>query len=410
MRVGVVAPDLRETGGVGAKALFVARSLQRHLGASVQLVSLATSRRDGSSILLHQPRTWTRRLCTRFSVDEFTVDHVGAIGAEIEIARYGARRALLDLVDGCDVVHVVCGTPAWGYAVRGFRGSLIVHFASFARHERLPDPAERRTALGRWRALMTSAVSRLERVALRRADAVITVNDTRRREAQALVGPDTLVETVHTGVDTEHFSPGPYRDDGYWLNVGRLNDPRKNLPLLLRAYAAARARASNLPRLVLAGPCAPAPSSWQLVSSLGLTGSVQYLGPLGSAALAETYRGASAFVLSSDEEGLGIVLIEAMASGLPVVATACVGPPEIITDGCEGLLTPVRSVAALADAIVRVSTDPALRRRMSHAARYRAVEECSLDRAGARLCRIYGAAAITSRLSSASEAHVVSGA
>jgi glycosyltransferase involved in cell wall biosynthesis len=401
-------PDLRETGGVSEKALFVARSLRSHLGASVHLVSLATSRGDQSSVLLHQPHTWTRRLATRFTVDEFTVDHVGAVGAEIEIARYGARAAILNLVEGCDVLHVVCGTPAWAYAVRGFRGPVIVHFASFVRHERRTDAPDQWSAVSRWRGLMTSAVTRLERVALRRADAIITVNRTRRREVQALVDSDTPVETVHTGVDTDRFSPGPYRHDGYLLNVGRLNDPRKNIPLLLRSYAAARARGPTLPRLVLAGPSPPAQDSWRLVSALGLTDHVQYRGPLGRAELADIYRGASAFVLSSDEEGLGIVLIEAMASGLPVVSTSCVGPPELITDGREGLLTPVRSVNGLANAIVRISSDPALRGRMSHAARCRAVQEFSLDRTGARLCRVYRTAGITTCPSRPSEPEAVS--
>jgi glycosyltransferase involved in cell wall biosynthesis len=329
-------------------------------------------------------------------VEEFTVDHVGAVGAEIEVARYARRRAILKLVEGCDVLHVVCGTPAWAYAVGGFRGPVVVHFASFARHERRRDAPGRRSALDSWRHLMTASVGMVERAALRRADVIIPVNGTRRVEVRALVSPDTPVEVVHTGVDTECFSPGPYRDDGYLLTVGRLNDPRKNMPLLLRAYAAARSRAAGLPRLVLAGVAAPDQDSLELIPALGLADSVQYIGPQDRGALADTYRGASAFVLSSNEEGQGIVVVEAMASGLPIVATSCVGPSELITDGIEGLLTPVGSVDGLADAIVRITTDPGLRRRMSHAARCRAVREFSLETTGRQLCRIYRTAGITS--------------
>ena len=130
------------------------------------------------------------------------------------------------------------------------------------------------------------------------------------------------------------------------------------------------------------------------MSALHLTGHVEYIGPLGRRALADTYRGASAFVLSSNEEGQGIVVVEAMASGLPIVATSCIGPSELITHGVEGLLTPVGSVAALADAIVGVCTDADLRRQMSLAARCRAVREFSLERAAARLCGIYRTAGI----------------
>jgi glycosyltransferase involved in cell wall biosynthesis len=398
MRVGILAPDLRQPGGVREKALFVARSLTRQLGASVQIVSLATSRSDASSILLHQPWTWGRSLVSRYTVDEFTVDHVGAVGAEIEVARYAGRRAIVKLVERCDVIHVVCGTPAWAHAVRRFKGPVIVHFASLARHER-QHVTPGGSVLDGWRHVMTSSVGMVERAALRRADVIIPVNGTRRDEVRAMVSPATPVEVVHTGVDTDCFSPGPYRENGYLLTVGRLNDTRKNVPLLLRAYAAALARTPGLPRLVLAGVAAPDRESQELMSSPGLAGSVQYIGTQDRRALADTYRGASAFVLSSNEEGQGIVVVEAMASGLPILSTSCIGPSELITDGVEGLLTPVGSVEGLADAIVRITTDPELRRRLSHAARCRAVREFSLNRTGAELCRIYRTAGITRRFS-----------
>ena len=398
MRVGIVAPDLRQPGGVREKTLFVARALSNGLGAAVRIVSLATSRGDTSSVLLHQPGTWRRPLVSRYAVEEFTVDHVGAVGAEIEVARYAGRRAILTLVESCDVVHVVCGTPAWAHAVAGFNGPLVVHFASFARHERHHHFSGRRSLLGRWRNFMAAAVARFERAALRRADVIIPVNETRRVEVEALVGPQTPIEVVHTGVDTDYFTPGPYHEAGYLLSVGRLDDPRKNVPLLLRAYAAALTRVPSLPRLVLAGVAGPDRESLHLIAALNLGASVRYIGPLDRRALADTYRGASAYLLSSNEEGQGIVVVEAMASGLPVVATACVGPSELITDGVEGLLTPVGSVRDLADAIVRLTADPTRRQQMSSAARCRAVREFSLARTGARLCDVYRTAGFTERL------------
>jgi glycosyltransferase involved in cell wall biosynthesis len=392
MRVGIVAPDLRQPGGVREKALFVARSLTRHLGASVRLVSLATSRFDATSILLGQPRTWRRSIVSSYIVEEFTVDHVGTVGAEIEVARYARRHVILKLLERCDVVHAVCGTPAWAHAVSGFAGPVVVHFASFVRHERCHETTGRRSALDRWRRLMTAAVGLAERAALRRADIIIPVNATRGLEVRVLVNAETPVEVVHTGVDTDCFAPGPYyREDGYLLTVGRLNDPRKNVPLLLRAYASARGRSSSVPGLVLAGVAAPDRESDDLIGQLGVTGSVQYVGPQDRRALADLYRGASAFVLSSNEEGQGIVVVEAMSSGLPIVATSCIGPSELVTNGVEGVLTPVGSVDGLADAIVTLSQDPQRRHEMAQASRSRAVREFSLERAGARLASVYRA-------------------
>jgi glycosyltransferase involved in cell wall biosynthesis len=391
VHVGIVAPDLREPGGVREKALFVARSLMGQLGASVRIVSLATSHVDASSILLRQPRTWLRPLVSSYIIEEFTVDHVGAVGAEIEVARYARRRTILKLLECCDVLHVVCGTPAWAHAVSGFAGPVVVHFASFVRHERCRETPGRWSALYGWRRLMTSSVGLVERAALRRADVIIPVNGTRHVEVRTLVSSETPVEVVHTGVDTHRFSPGPYREDGYLLTVGRLNDSRKNLPLLLRAYAAARVRSSSVPRLVLAGVAGPDRESRELIAELGVTDSVRYVGPQDRGALADIYRGASAFVISSNEEGQGIVVVEAMASGLPIVATSCIGPSELITNGLEGVLTLAGSVDDLSDAIVHLSEDPQRRREMAHASRLRAVREFSLERAGARLAGVYRA-------------------
>ena len=394
MQVGVLVPDLRHPGGITEEALFIARSLRRELGAVVRIVSVATSSDDSASRLLRRPRTWMRPLVGAYRHEEFSIEHVGAFAADIELARYCQRRALLERVSGCDVLHVISGTPAWGYAVRGFQGPLILHFASFVRHERTSHVGGRRAPLDLWRRLMTVGVTAVEKAALRRADLIIAMNDTRRREAEAIVGGTRPVMTVHTGIDTHHFRPESYQSDGYLLTVGRLSDPRKNLPLMLRAYAAARKQSAAVPRLVLVGHHAPAPDSWRLIAELGLEACVEYRGALSRADLAEAYRGASAFVLSSDEEGLGIVVLEAMASGLPIIATSCIGPTETVTDGGEGFLVPVRSVARLAEAIVRVGSDAALRRRLSQAARQRAVREFSLEKAAARLGDAYRRAGI----------------
>jgi glycosyltransferase involved in cell wall biosynthesis len=77
------------------------------------------------------------------------------------------------------------------------------------------------------------------------------------------------------------------------------------------------------------------------------------------------------FVLASDYEGLPVALMEAAAVGLPVVATAVGGVPEVVTDGVEGVLVPPKDPLALADAIERLVTDEALRARLAAAARRR---------------------------------------
>jgi glycosyltransferase involved in cell wall biosynthesis len=81
--------------------------------------------------------------------------------------------------------------------------------------------------------------------------------------------------------------------------------------------------------------------------------------------------GADVFVLASRQEGLPVVLMEATSVGLPIVATAVGGVPEVLTDGVDGLVVPPGDPLALADALSRVVTDPDLRARLGTGAKER---------------------------------------
>jgi glycosyltransferase involved in cell wall biosynthesis len=105
--------------------------------------------------------------------------------------------------------------------------------------------------------------------------------------------------------------------------------------------------------------------------------------------LRDLYRHARAFVLSSDEEGLGLVLLEAMASGIPVVSTNCGGPSTLIDSGRNGFLTPVGNADALAEAVDRILRDPGEAQPMGEAGRERAVNHFSISAAGQRFLDVY---------------------
>ena len=92
--------------------------------------------------------------------------------------------------------------------------------------------------------------------------------------------------------------------------------------------------------------------------------------------------------LSSREEGMGSVVLDAFALGIPVAATRAGGIPEVIVDGVTGLLAPVRNARALGDAIVRLLTDASLRERVRAAARAR-VMDFSVERMTARTLAVY---------------------
>jgi glycosyltransferase involved in cell wall biosynthesis len=119
----------------------------------------------------------------------------------------------------------------------------------------------------------------------------------------------------------------------------------------------------------------------------GLAGRVHFAGQQDEV---QTWLAAlDVFVLSSDWEGMPNALLEAMAAGLPVVATAVGGTPEVVVDGVTGLLVPPRDPVALAEAITRLLHDPDLRRQMGQAGRERVKERFTVERMVSRTEALY---------------------
>lgn len=161
------------------------------------------------------------------------------------------------------------------------------------------------------------------------------------------------------------------------IAAGRLADA-KNYPLLIDAMALVRERVAA--RLVILGEGERGPALRRLAADRGVADAIEFAG------FRENpwkYIARSAvFVLTSRYEGFGNVLIEAMACGVPVVATASAGTRDIVRHEVDGFLVETHSPAAVADAIVRVLSDPALRARLAHEARHGAAR-FSLDRVAA---------------------------
>jgi glycosyltransferase involved in cell wall biosynthesis len=188
------------------------------------------------------------------------------------------------------------------------------------------------------------------------AEAVVTCCDANRRHLAAVL-PGTLagkVDVVVHGVDVERFRPpaGPAGNDPpVLLSVGRLVE-KKGFPDLLQAAASLQRRGYRF-RLDIHGDGPDRPALAAAVTELGLEDDVRLLPAIPRDALAETYRRADVFVLtpfvtgSGDRDGIPNVLVEAMASGLPVVATAVGGIPELVEHGGNGLLAEPRDVGAV---------------------------------------------------------------
>jgi glycosyltransferase involved in cell wall biosynthesis len=268
------------------------------------------------------------------------VIHWGANAVEIEIMRYRPRRELTNTLRGYDIIQVVTGSPALALAGTGVGVPIVLQVATRVAWERKRLLEVDRGVLRFWRKGMTALGSSLERNVLRKVDAVLVENRVMAEYVRSC-GQNRVI-TAMTGVDTAAFSPATdgWRRNRYLLSVCRLGDARKGLERMIRAYSKMVQSDDYIPPLVLAGSGQLPPPLLRLAANLGLSSRVSVRSDVDASDLAEIYRGASVFLQTSYEEGLGISILEAMASGLPVVCTDTAGARETVLVGQTGWLVP----------------------------------------------------------------------
>jgi glycosyltransferase involved in cell wall biosynthesis len=387
-RVAIVVPALSTRGGLTSVALFLRRAMLASGRYEPHLISLATSSTDQNSMRFLSPSTWFRGVqITPALIGDTPYLHVGSEGAELEPLRYRPRRALTELLDEFDLVQLVAGTPALAHVTRDVRRPVALQCATMVAVERRAL-LNRRGAATTWRRLMTAVVARLDETGLQHADIVLVENTWMRDRVAAAVGRDR-VRFAPPGIDTSVFRPSGDRDSRVVLAVGRLDDPRKNIAMLVEAFAIARKQLSTDIRLMLAGERPPGADITDLAARLGVANAIDIRLSLSLEDLAALYRRAAIFALSSDEEGLGIVVLEAMASGAPVVCTRCGGPETSVVHGETGFLVPTGDVRAFADGLIALFSDARLRTRMGEAARAHVEHTFSLQPTGEAFVNAY---------------------
>ena len=391
-RVGVVVPSLPTGGGVSAVARYLYEVLDEASEYKPEYVSLAVRRDDPASVRLTSPGSWLRGVRTIDGTDEGNpYQHVGAYLSDFEFQRYMPRRLLTERLNTFDLVQVVAGYPAWALVAKHVGVPVALQVATLARAERSMKATEGGGLVGSWRALMTKITHKLDLSALSRVDTIL-VENAWMRDFVREHAPSTDVVFAPPGVDTTVFTPSdkPFSDRNYILSVGRFADPRKNVPLLFRTYARLHDQMEGLPpELVLAGRTGPTPADWELAEELRIREHVRFHEDIDLETLADLYRNAKVFVLTSDEEGLGLVILEAMASGLPVVSTNCGGPSTVVQDGKTGYLTPVGDAGALSDALMEMLASMERVTKMGKEGYRRAIEEFSREATAKAFLQVY---------------------
>lgn len=226
---------------------------------------------------------------------------------------------------------------------------------------------------------------RLVGVAARWVDAFVCVSQDSARLSVEQKVPARLVRRIWNGIDTARFAALPARSEGPAVLVARLS-PEKDIATLLRAAALVLQKDPSF-RLDIAGegPCRG--DLERLAAELRLGERVRFLGQVHD--VAPLLAGARQFVLSSISEGISLTLLEAMARGLPLVATAVGGNPEVVADGVTGILVPPRDPERMAQALSRLHGDFHLRREMGQMGRQRVEEHFDIRRMVARYEALY---------------------
>jgi len=224
----------------------------------------------------------------------------------------------------------------------------------------------------------------------------VTVSDDLRRWLVDYVGirADKVLR-IHNGVDLDRFSVGE-RDEGRKAlglastdvvagAVGRL-DPVKDHATLLEAFARIPDRPPNW-KLVIIGEGALRPQLEARVARLDLEGCVHLLGERSDVPL--LMKGLDLYVISSIAEGISNTLLEAMSTGLPVVATRTGGNPELAEEGRNAKLVAVGDADAMSCALSEYLQDSELRARDGRASRQRIIESFTLERMADEYDRLY---------------------
>jgi glycosyltransferase involved in cell wall biosynthesis len=212
--------------------------------------------------------------------------------------------------------------------------------------------------------------ARLERRHIARADRVITTSAYSSGRIASFYSADrakilVVPELIDLDIWDQALRESP-REMGppRILCVAHLY-PRKGVDTLLRAFA--RVRSDAVLRIAGTGP--ERERLQDRAHTLGLTGRVQFLGHLPFAALTAEYRNATLFALPTEQEGFGIVFLEAMASSLAIVTTRAAAVPEVVADGTTALLVQPGDDEALGRNLTALIEDRSLRDRLGAAGR-----------------------------------------
>jgi glycosyltransferase involved in cell wall biosynthesis len=224
----------------------------------------------------------------------------------------------------------------------------------------------------------------------RDADALVAVSNGLRSYAWQ-TDPEAEIEVIPNAIDLSVFIPGPLREEEgavRLLFVGRLI-AFKNIETLLEAVALLDKMGAGPFELELVGEGEKRSELERLVAELGISRLIRFSGWVKHPAIVKHYQRADIFVTPTMWEGMPNTVLEAMACGLPIVATDTSGCRELVRNGVNGYLVPVKDARALADALARLIENRYERRRMGKESRKFAEREFTWEQIAQGYVEVY---------------------
>jgi len=318
---------------------------------------------------------------SRRALDGCETHAIGAWLPELEFTHYWATAAWRAVMASC-AAHVTVAGNALAATPYLWTGRPFVAWVATGWAEDRKDRVARfpwpRKLLDR---LVNGPVLRRQERRVLEAGTILALSEYTRRTLDGIAGAPVTAGVLPMPVDAAFFAPRPEAVvPGRVGFSGRLDDPRKNLELLLASLAQANRAGAGLTALLIGG--APDEAMRGRIRALGLQGAVEFAPYLPRSELRDRLQTLDVFALPSHQEGLCIAALEAMACGCPVVSTRCGGPEEFVIAGETG--APVSfDVGEMAGALTHIVADRALRQRLAAGARHQVEAHYTRTRAEA---------------------------
>jgi glycosyltransferase involved in cell wall biosynthesis len=353
-----------------------------------------------ASVALRQARELARRFEITLLSDDFPEPEMAGFGRKrLKPLRFGslrrfahvpneiafdlaARTALQKLHRESPIDLVIChGHAVAAIAARPLRRALRIPYALVTHGDIWDRPA------GTYDRRLTWLYERVTSPAYRSADLVIAVSPhiaalalKRGAKAATTVVIPNGIDPAEIGLDANGTSAKQLGSRLELLYVGRLSI-EKGIAMLIESARLLRLGRTAF-RLRIAGTGALFRDVQQKIAELELQEHVMLLGQVRRQDLGELYRSADVLCVPSNSEPFGLVILEAMASGIAVVATEVGGIPSVLVNGVTGLLCPVADAPAFAAALARLSQEPQQVQGMGQAGRERAASKFNWARIG----------------------------